>query len=351
MNKDYLDWVAFYMEFAKKLLPYANDRQTLIKKIKAVYAAVDMKLPKLEKDNNIIDIDPFTVFGLFNKGITNDNRIIILNGFAKEFSVKASVPNKFDGIPVLNPLKSTFYAFIGDRNDGDIENLWRVFIAAMDYAETHSENSKAAFIKAFDAALLQSCVKWNLTMALYWICPYEYINLDSRNREYILNPENMPADFIDSLDNFSTVPDGEKYLQINDNCRRILETSIYKYKNFPELSYCAWKNQRPDTGEAIGDKDVNTVHYWIYSPGDNACMWEEFYEAGIMAVGWGEIGDLTAFETKDAMKQKMKECFDPALSYKNDAHATWQFANDINLGDIVFAKKGRHHILGRGVVT
>lgn len=52
-------------------------------------------------------------------------------------------------------------------------------------------------------------------MALYWICLYEYINLDSRNRWYICNPENMPAEFIESVDNLGTVPSGEKYLQIN----------------------------------------------------------------------------------------------------------------------------------------
>ena len=367
MNKEYLTWVAFYSEFAEKLLPYMEDRKTLIEKIKAVYAAIDMRLPKLEKDNNIVDIDPFTIFGLFNKGITDANRIAILKGISQEFSVKAPVPTSFNGIPVLNNQKATYYSFISDRKDDDIDTLWEVFASAVAYAKNHSESSKAALIKAYDAALLQKGIKWNLTMGLYWICPYEYINLDSRNRWYICNPENMPSDFIESVGNFSTVPSGEKYMQINDRCRSILEKGNYRYKNFPELSYYAWivseevneenrvvaakDNQRSNVGEAIGDKNVQTTHYWIYSPGDNACMWDEFYDAEIMAIGWGEIGDLTAFATKDAMKQKMKECIDPTLSYKNAAHATWQFVNDMKPGDIVFVKKGMHRIVGRGIVT
>ena len=126
MNKDYLTWIKFYTEFAEKLLPYMKDRQTLIEKIKAVYTAIDMRLPKLEKDNNIIDIDPFTIFGLFNKGITNTNRITILHGIAKEFSINAPVPESFDGIPVLNNQRATYYFFIGDRQNDDIENIWRV---------------------------------------------------------------------------------------------------------------------------------------------------------------------------------------------------------------------------------
>lgn len=56
----------------------------------------------------------------FNKGITNANRVSILRGFAQEFSVKASVPDSFDGIPVLNNMAATFYYFIGDRQENDI---------------------------------------------------------------------------------------------------------------------------------------------------------------------------------------------------------------------------------------
>ena len=86
MNQDYFTWVPFYSEFAEKLLSFAKDRSSLIEKIKAVYTAINMRLPKLEKDDHIVDIDPFTVFGLFNKGITDASRIAILQGIANEFS-------------------------------------------------------------------------------------------------------------------------------------------------------------------------------------------------------------------------------------------------------------------------
>jgi 5-methylcytosine-specific restriction protein B len=359
-DPDYLTWVNFYMEFADKLLPYADDRTKLIEKIKAVYTEINIHLPKLEKDNNIVDIDPFTVFGLFNKGITEANRITILHGFAKEFDVKAPVPETFDGIPVLNNLQATYYAFIDMRPEDDIENLWCVFKASLEYADTHSENSKKEFIKFYDTVLKQVGIKWNITMGLYWIRPYEYINLDSCNRQFLLNSDEMPTEFVNSLDKFSNVPSGEKYLDIIDNCHRIIDNGNYSYSNFPELSYYAWKlsktsdtveNQRTNTGEAIGDKNVNTVHYWIYAPGDNASKWEEFYNDGILAIGWSEIGDLNDFASKDAMKRAMKKCYDPSLSYRNAAHATWQFAYEMKPGDIIFAKKGRQCIIGRGVVS
>lgn len=365
-SKVYLGWVDFYMELADKLLPYKSNRKALIEKIKTVYNALNMRLPKLEADNNLIDIDPFTIFGLFNKGITDENRIAILKGIAQEFSVKADVPTSFDGIPVLNNLAATFYYFIGERQDNDIDNLWQVFVSALEYADTNSESSKKAFIEAYDAALQQKGVKWNLTMGLYWIRPYKFINLDSRNRWYICNPQNMPADYVESVGNFETIPNGKEYLAIIYKSRIALEKGDYSYKNFPELSYYAWvvseqvnkekqaaalEKARTNVGEAIGDKDVRTVHYWIYSPGNNACMWNDFYEAGMMAIGWDDIGDLTAFASKEAIKQKMQECMDATLSYKNGALALWQFANEMKPGDIVFVKKGMHRIIGRGIVT
>lgn len=60
-------WIEFYSEFAELLCQYAQNRPALIEKIKEVYVSIDMKLPTLEKDNQLEDIDPFTVFGLFNK--------------------------------------------------------------------------------------------------------------------------------------------------------------------------------------------------------------------------------------------------------------------------------------------
>ena len=103
-------------------------------------------------------------------------------------------------------------------------------------------------------------------------------------------------------------------------------------------------------GAAVADDDVETIHYWIYSPGDGAAIWDECYKNGFMAIGWDQIGDLNAYSSKDEMKQAMKEEIDPSKPYTNAAHATWQFVHDMKPGDVVFAKKGMHLIVGRGVV-
>lgn len=59
-------WVDFYKEFAGKLLAYKNNRGELVDKVRAIYAEAGINMPTLEKDNQLVDIDPFTVFGFFN---------------------------------------------------------------------------------------------------------------------------------------------------------------------------------------------------------------------------------------------------------------------------------------------
>jgi len=45
-----------------------------------------------------------------------------------------------------------------------------------------------------------------------------------------------------------------------------------------------------------------------------------------------------------------KELWDVNKNYNNDSLATWQFLNNIQIGDIIYVKKGIHKINGRGVV-
>ncbi len=367
MDSMSLVWVDFYSEFAETLRQYANNRLSLIDKIKQVYQTIQIKLPTLEKDNKLEDIDPFTVFGLFNKGITDANRVKIMKGFADAFYIKAPVPDQFAGIPVLNNQTATFYWFKGGRGEQDIDNLWRIFVAALDYSKTHSEESRQKFINFYDTVIQQRGVKWNVTMGLFWSAPYEFINLDSRSRWYILLPDKMPADLIAPLGTLNHMLSGEEYLNFCAHAREALQRGTYPYKNFPELSCYAWKvsqkvneekkaGQPPvikndnDIGGGLANRGIDTVHYWLYSPGNNACMWDEFRAKGIMAIGWGEIGDPNEFATKDEIKQKMKACFGEGKSYKNTAHAIWQFLHEMKPGDIVFVKKGMYSIVGRGVV-
>jgi len=245
-------WMDFYSELATALLEFANDRKPLIEKVKAIYANAGMKLPTLERDNNIVDIDPFTVFGLFNKGITNDNRIAILNQIKKLFNISASVPTDFDGIPVLNNMSATFYYFSDGRGEKDIDNLWTLFQYAISYADTQEDEAK--FVAAFDTVVAQKGVSWNITMGLYWIRPMTFINLDARNRKLLENNQSRFKPDIDIIKMLKRMVSAENYLLLMDKTK----VTMSEYKSFPELSLDAWKMSTEDS-EAFYGEDSS---YW-----------------------------------------------------------------------------------------
>ena len=89
------DWVDFYKEFARILRSYKRKRPELIDKVRQIYEMTGINLPTLEKDNQIVDIDPFTVFGLFNKKLTDANRLSILKAISSLFAIHSTVSGEF----------------------------------------------------------------------------------------------------------------------------------------------------------------------------------------------------------------------------------------------------------------
>lgn len=245
-------WTLFYSEFATSLLKYAENRVELIEKVKEIYKLANIKLPTLEKDNNIVDIDPFTVFGLFNKGITDANRIAILNQIKTLFDISAEVPTVFDGIPVLNNMSATFYYFVDDREPKDIDNLWSLFKFAITLADTNEAESE--FINAFNTVIAQRGVSWNITMGLYWIRPQTFINLDARNRKLLENNQGRFKPELDTVKLLKKMVTAENYLLIMSKVKAVMT----EYASFPELSFDAWKISNEDAEAFYGEKN----EYW-----------------------------------------------------------------------------------------
>lgn len=281
MDTNKLTWVEFYTEFATRLLSYKNDRKNLIAKLQKVYQEIEMKFPKMESDGTILDIDPFTIFGLFNKGITNDNRKLILGGIAKEFEISEDIPSDFDGIPVLNNQKATFFHFVADRQESDISNLWDMFEIAIKYAENSTDENKSTFEKMFDKAVQQKGVRWNITMGLYWVRPNTYINLDSRNREFIITEQILTDEYLEELNNLRDMPSGKQYCELCHTVSGILKNGENSYKNFPEFSLAAWtttKSKKEDTPV----EETSDSTYWPsleeYNPNISADEWVLFLQ-------------------------------------------------------------------------
>lgn len=97
--------------------------------------------------------------------------------------------------------------------------------------------------------------------------------------------------------------------------------------------------------------DQSFPQFWLIAPGENARLWEEFYEQGIVAIGWDKLGDLRQYPDKFAIGAKINEIDGGNGTRMNDQLACWEFAHAIKPGDIVISKAGRTAYLGWGIVA
>ena len=112
MNKQFT-WIPFYQEFSKKLLTFRNDRKPLLDMIYENRDELRASYLHDEGGENdlLSDVDPFTVFGLFNRQIKSDSRIHSTELFKELLQIHADVPSDFDG----KYLTSTFYLTVTYR--------------------------------------------------------------------------------------------------------------------------------------------------------------------------------------------------------------------------------------------
>ena len=253
MKSDF-SWAAFYMELADKLLVYKDERSVLIEKVKNCYQLAGFDLPMLDKDNELIDIDPFTVYSLFNRYMTTENRLRIIEAIRDEFDVNALVPESLMGIPVVDNRRAAFYSF-GERGVHDIDNLWTLLEAAIEYADNETDKSRRAFLDAFNVARIQKELKWKITIGLYWIRPYCFLSLDNRNRIYMQYDKYVPST-IASME-MASVPEANVYIEYMDRCKSVFGSNEYEWDSFPSLSLMAW-NQTTENERLWGHREEPT---------------------------------------------------------------------------------------------
>ena len=214
-------WIPFYKEFAEKLLHYRNDRASLLS---LIYENREKLLAKYLHDNKgvddlLVDVDPFTVFGLFNRGIKLENRINSAKLFKKLFNMDSGAPADFEGIPILNNQRSYFFGYRNLREKEDIGNLWSLFekvVKGEDIEDT------------FNVVIKQYGININITMALFWIRPEDFLAFDSTNRAYL--HQNYGIEIPDR------VPDYKQYLKMVNEINDKMKDGTIHEKSFVELS-------------------------------------------------------------------------------------------------------------------
>ena len=214
-------WIPYYKEFAQRLTQFQKDRKRLLN---LIYNNRDELLAKYLHDQGgdgdlLEDIDPFTVFGLFNRGIKHENRINSAKLFKNILDIKADIPKDFEGIPVLNNQKSHFFGFRSHRGKNDIQNLWNLFIKVV-----NDEN----FEEEYNTVIKQFIIKVNITMGLFWIRPEKFLAFDRTNRQYLKEHYGIKLP--------NKAPEYSEYMKILDSINKKMASGEIKENTFYELS-------------------------------------------------------------------------------------------------------------------
>ena len=214
-------WIPFYQELADKLLKFKNDRKSLLNILLGLdYGYIKSIFDK--KDYPVKDIDPFSVFSIFNKKMSEEKRLDVASYFKESFDIKSELPLDFCGVPVIHPLMALFFAREDAMND--IQPLWDLFEIAINYKDEE-------FIDKFDIVRKQKCIKWNITMGLFWIRPYDYIALDANNRAYL---SELGFQVFDEKS-----LNAENYLNLMDDIDEKIKKHQIAEKDYPTISYNA----------------------------------------------------------------------------------------------------------------
>jgi 5-methylcytosine-specific restriction protein B len=242
VDKRRFKWTHFYEAVADKLLTFRNRREELITGIHAIAEKVDcMSILNDQYQENVPggllkDICPFTVMGIFNRGITDSNRKTIASELANLLGVSAPVPDSFEGIPVLNNQRTWFFGYSYKRKPDDIDTLWEAFAQAIAFAESDDAEARTTFAAAYDNATESWGVGWNLTMGLYWIRPWNFPTLDGQSQRYISKKLNIQI----GMNGPKGRCNATDYLTVLDTLEARFQEDAYPVHSFPELSLAAW---------------------------------------------------------------------------------------------------------------
>ena len=257
-EKQRFEWTDFYEAVAEKLLVHADDRTPLIEGIHEIASRVPGLTYLQDKfpdgtSGPLRDICPFTTMGTFNRSMTDANRKTIAGELAKLLGVTVPVPPSFEGIPVLNNQRSWFFAYADKRGAGDIDALWKVFVAASKMVDGDQLDTRDAFIRAYDEATQVWGVAWNLSTGLYWAHPWEFLTLDSQSRHYI----NKRLGLNVAISGQQGPCDGRAYLKLLDDLRSRFGEDGYPVHSFPDLSLASWMYKDP-VDEPVPAGDIGT---------------------------------------------------------------------------------------------
>jgi hypothetical protein len=216
-------WIPIHREAATKLLEFAKRQDKLLALLKRMQdeGLTVISLNDQNPKGTVVplrEIDPFTFFASFNRGITDQKRMANWAFLKNAWQLESPVPEDFLGIPVAFPMKSWWFPYQYSRDARHIPTLWKLAAQALHKAPEDIEP------ELFDSCLrFKQTSETNLTMGLFWINPQAWLAVDKVNQAYL---EDLGID--------PKVTDFASYLKLMKTYRQKVNQPI------PEFSHTAW---------------------------------------------------------------------------------------------------------------
>lgn len=270
--------VQFYEAVADGLAAFHDDRGHLIAGLHEIAArlTVGMNLTDRFADGStgpLDDIDPFTVMGLFNRGTTESNRRAIASEIAQLLGIDVPVPDSFLGVPQFNNQSSWLFNFADGRAEGEIDTLWTLFMATLEYLGSDVEDGDVESLEddvkaAFDAVRELPVGAAQLGKVLHWVRPWDCISLDLKTQAYIRDVVGL------DLAKYNVAGDmrAEDYFALGGDLTASFERSDSKVESFPDLVWNALEGDQPEEETQVEIQSAVETSYTVDSIIEEGCF-------------------------------------------------------------------------------
>lgn len=224
-------WIPFYRELARKLLDFRDDRAPLVTLIyENPQIAPATNYLHMRDGSRCADIDPFSFFGIFNRGISAQSRNAVLAELKKFFALNAALPRDFDGIPILDNRKS-FYLIWNDAETAkkSAEEIWAFFESMM-----RGNVDAARFSKILNRSGIGPAM---LTMPMFWCAPEKFLPLDQQTQKFLKENYDFAVSKISTFD---------EYVALISALNAKMASGEITEKSFAEISASAWRAAKDD---------------------------------------------------------------------------------------------------------
>lgn len=345
-------WKGFTEELSEKIYSYKKKRDQFTKlyiEIATEFNNYNVKdfLPSFQEplDGSFhSEVDPFSILSLIFSFKKSSPYIEL---WKKRLDIKSPIPESYLGVPIPHNMNRFFFARIEERDPDDVKNLWDLFEAGYEINKSKKLDSHLLhkFETVYERTSQQRRIKFNISIGLYWFFPDSFLSLDSKTRlflnKHLIAPKGKKR-YIDK----SNPPSAIEYIDLMKHVQKEV-FGLHNINSYFDIVHFAYEELKKLNLEEISSRK----QYWMFSPGEGGEKWDTFNKEGIIAIGWKEMGDLGQFKTKSMIKDHLIKISNQEGSMKNNVLALYEFSKEIKEGDIIYAKRGRKEVIGRGEVT